>query len=64
MKLQGHESLSAIQDLYPNPPVFRYHRIAPKIERGFGGFVEEINWLDMAIAFLLGYFIGGRNEQS
>jgi len=58
--------LSAIQDLYPNPPVLRYHRIAPKIERGFGEFapltVEKINWLDVAIAFLLGYLIGGRHE--
>jgi len=79
MRLEGHESLSAIQDLYPNPPVLRYHRIAPKIEQGLGqipAFLEkskppnlpyqgDINWLDVAIAFLLGYFVGGRkNERS
>jgi len=66
-----HERLiGSIQDLYPNPPVLRYHRIAPLIERGFGGATEtqneletlgetKINWLDMAVAFLLGYVIGG-----
>lgn len=64
--------LSAIQDLYPNPPVLRYHRIPPQIERGFlssgvMGQIETvrtpINWLDMIVAFLLGFLIGGRNYE-
>lgn len=59
---------SAIQELYPNPPVLRYHRIAPKIERGFGttdqGEVSpKIKWLDIAVAFLAGYLLGGRYGQ-
>lgn len=65
----GHESrLAAIQDLYPNPPVLRYHRLAPKMEREFGETEgheslevrQSINWMDMAVAFLLGYLIGSR----
>jgi hypothetical protein len=52
----------AIQDLYPNPPVLRYHRVAPKLEREFGATEtpRPINWLDIAVAFFLGYLLGGR----
>lgn len=65
--------LSAIQDLYPNPPVLRYHRLAPKIEREFGEIAadkeltaeveKKINWLDIVAAFLLGYLIGGHRHE-
>lgn len=62
------QSIGAIQDLYPNPPVLRYHRLAPKIEREFGETMTysaqaKINWLDMAVVFLLGYLIGGRRHE-
>jgi len=59
-------STGAIQDLYPNPPVLRYHRLAPKIEREFGATEPtrtSINWLDIAVAFLLGYLLGGRRYE-
>jgi len=56
--------LSAIQELYPNPPIRRYHRITPREEE-----IERVvtvertvstNWLYVGIAFVLGYLIGGR----
>ena len=56
--------LAAIQDLYPNPPVLRYHRLSTKIEREFGQTTDtKINWLDITVAFLLGYLIGGRGHE-
>lgn len=67
MRLRHSTAVGAIQDLYPNPPVLRYHRLAPKIEREFGQTTETeaqttINWMDIAAAFLLGYLLGGRRQ--
>ena len=58
---------SSIQDLYPNPPIRRYHRITPQEEQAID--IEltvtversiSTNWLYVGIAFIVGYLIGGR----
>ena len=63
--------MEGIQDLYPNPPIYRYHRITPFEERQehLEEWREEqrqdttkqtTNWLYLALAFVAGYLIGGR----
>ncbi len=62
----------SIQELYPNPPIRRYHRITPFEERQEQREewreerreerqdLQTTNWLYIALAFVAGYLIGGR----
>lgn len=58
-------NFSAIQDLYPGPPIRRYHRIEPREEQQIDiqrtiTVEKEINWLYVGIAFIAGYLLGRR----
>lgn len=58
----------SIQELYPNPPIRRYHRITPFEEqeeqreerREERQDLHTTNWLYIALSFIAGYLIGAR----